>query len=152
MVATDITTSDHVSETKAARGFAVLSLPVNRITSANLQRQGGTDLKTDILTQQFYGISAMGRIMKSGKIDSSLQLQRSAEFGTPRSCYYTGFRGPYDGQCEALPSEDAELMKKKAEGQESSPDEFSLNRLWYLRDVRGLIISLRSMEADLAHT
>ena len=147
MVATDITTRDHVSETKAARVFAVLSLPVNRITSVNLQRQGGTDLKTDILTQQFYGISAIGRIIKSGKIDSSLQLQRSAEFGTPCSCYYTGFREPYDGQREALPSEDAELMKKIAEGHGNSSDDFSLNRLCHLRDVRGLIISPERMEA-----
>ena len=45
----------------------------------------------------------MSRIMKSGKFDRSRQLQRCAESGTPRICYYTGFPEPHDGQCEALP-------------------------------------------------
>ena len=34
----------------------------------------------------------MSRIMKSGKFDRSRQLQRCAESGTPRICYYTGFQ------------------------------------------------------------
>lgn len=110
------------------------------------------DRKTDILTQRVCRISVMCYIMKSGEFDSGRQLQRCAEFGTPRGCYYTGFRERYDGQCEALISENAELMPKIAEGQENSPDEFSLNRLCHLRDVRRLIISLKSMEVDLAHT
>ena len=100
--------------------------------------------------EEFSGI--VGCVMKSGKFKSSRQLQRYAEIGIPCSCYCTGFSEPHDGQCEALPSEDVELVKKILEGLENSAAEFSLNRLCCLRDVRGLIISPKSMEADLAHT
>jgi hypothetical protein len=57
----------------------------------------------------------MSRIMKSGKFDRSRQLQRCAESGTPRICYYTGFPEPHDEQCEALPLLGTLMWKEKCD-------------------------------------
>ena len=55
----------------------------------------------------------MSRIMKSGKFDRSRQLQRCAESGTPRICYYTGFPEPHDEQCEAMPLLGTTMSKER---------------------------------------
>ncbi len=45
----------------------------------------------------------MSRNMKRGNFKDRHQLQRCAESGALRICFYLGFPRPHIGQCEALP-------------------------------------------------